>query len=380
MLREELQESLRRVLGILERAAVVTNIENRLRRERSHGASSADILGAYSTISRWWDSASEGERRLVEIFELDPLFDVRWWSGLLAADSEEGLSAAFHVSSRITFVQRELPRVLALLETEASKIKAETIADAPHGTEAEEVLELRIIEEHHERSRPHRIISAIESVTMLYEVAAELDNVPSNTLTIIGCDSGSDKEFDFLGFANAVRAIKDTILALWDRVVFFRERKMHAGFELLSESLPLIERIDQMNGSVLSPEQCELMKRKVLGGVQRFLDAGCTIPEIDKATQFSPRALLAPSPKLLAPPVGQAEPIVLAQQNQIDVNDSGMEDVPDVFSNLTPEQIRAIESILRTREISSAPGAESDQGQEPDDTASETDADRSPGE
>jgi hypothetical protein len=375
MLREELQESMRRILAILEAAAVVPTIEGRVHRgDRGQKTTTGDILEAYSTVSRWWESASEGERRLVEILEIEPVVDVRWWSGLLGTDSEESMATSYHMASRISFIRRELPRVMALLATDASKIKEEAIADASHGSESQEVLELRIIEQNHERSRPHRIISAIESVTMLYEVAAELDNLPSNTLTIIGCDSGSDKEFDFLGLAKALRAVKETILALWDRVVFFSERKMHAGFELLSESLPLIERIDQMNGNALSPEQCELMKRKVLGGVQRFLDAGCTIPEIDKATQFSPRALLAPSPKLLAPPIGQAEPIVLEQQNELVPEGLSIDEVTDVLSDLTPEQIRAIGSILRTQARSPAPEAEIEPGQEPNANTSEPDA------
>lgn len=373
MLREELHEGVRRVLSILEEAGVASTIEAKFRRNQTQSSSPADILATYNKLSRWWDFASEGERRLVHIFQLEMMFDAEFWSRMLSPEPEGPFVPGMEIMSRIVFLRRELPLVLELLSTNAIKIKQEIIADGSQLGEAQEVLELRIIEQDHERSRPHRIIGAIESITMLYEVAAELDNVSSNTLSIIGCDSGSDKEFDFLGLAKALRAVKETILALWDRVVFFRERKMHAGFELLSESLPLIERIDQMNGNALSPEQCELMKRKVLGGVQRFLDAGCTIPEINKATQFSPRTLLAPSPKLLAPPLGQAKPIVVESQNEVRQDGPSSEAVTDMLSGLTPEQVRAIEAIIRTQERSVASDAEIEAGQESNASTSEAD-------
>lgn len=38
-------------------------------------------------------------------------------------------------------------------------------------------------------------------------------------LSVIGCDSGSDKSFDFLGAAEIVNCVKDIILSFWNKVV-----------------------------------------------------------------------------------------------------------------------------------------------------------------
>ena len=122
-------------------------------------------------------------------------------------------------------------------------------------------------------------------------------------MILLACDSGSDKSFDFLGLAKLVEMVKEIILSLWDRVVFFREKQMGERIDLIAKSLPVIERIVEMEKlNHLAPEQAEILRRNIVSGVEKFIQAGAIIPEVESHSRYNPRQLMAPEPKLLAMP------------------------------------------------------------------------------
>jgi hypothetical protein len=145
-------------------------------------------------------------------------------------------------------------------------------------------------------------------VTNLYEAHAVLLDYSPDTLSVIGCDSGSDKSIDFLGIARGIEAIRALFVALWDRVVFYPEFKHGKQIDVVVQSLPAFEKLAQLEeAKVIGPEQAELLRRKLLGGSEKFVRAGIVTHDITVRAQLAPRELMAPEQKLLSAGVPGAE-------------------------------------------------------------------------
>jgi len=197
---------------------------------------------------------------------------------------------------RIRFNINEVPKIINLLERDVDRYATEKVVEKARNRA---VLSTLVIEERG-FSSPERICMLMTSVKLLYDVCAEIDQVSPKDLCVISCDSGSDKSFDFLGVAKIIEQIRKIILDLWDRVVFYREKKLETHLDLLSKSLPIIERIDSLEKcGTLGPEQAGKMRRDISLGVGKFIDSGAVIPEMEERSTVSPRQLMAPEPKLL---------------------------------------------------------------------------------
>ena len=74
----------------------------------------------------------------------------------------------------------------------------------------------------------------------------------STHFRVIACDSGSDKSFDFLGVATVIECVKELILSLWNRVIYFSEYRMSERIKLVAEALPVIEKSQIFNNRTRS--------------------------------------------------------------------------------------------------------------------------------
>ncbi|GAB2603739.1 hypothetical protein [Spirosoma areae] len=155
-----------------------------------------------------------------------------------------------------------------------------------------------------------------------------------NDLSVIAIDSGSDKSFDFLGAAKVMTALKELIIDLWDKVVFYRERKLYERIELISKTLPLIDNINQLEkDEKLSKEQAELFRRGVLTGAKDFLLSGAILPEFESHSTYNPRQIMAPETKLLTMPTTiKDETSNLVTENE-DIEEQKQEEHSDLSSN-----------------------------------------------
>lgn len=166
------------------------------------------------------------------------------------------------------------------------------------------LLSVLVIEEPGRFSTAERLSQVLISIGLLYEACATIEGLSPQELSVVACDSGSDKSFDLLGVAKAIDSVKDIIVSIWDRVVFFKERKMETQIELIGKSLPIIDYIGQLEQqNKLGPEEAEILRRKVTEGASKFVRCGAIIPEIEeRAASYNPRILMAPEPKLLSAP------------------------------------------------------------------------------
>jgi hypothetical protein len=191
---------------------------------------------------------------------------------------------------------------------------------------------------------------------------------------VIACDSGSDKSFDFLGAAKVIAGLKELILTMWDRVVYYREKKLDAKLDLIGKALPIIGKIEELKAAgSLEPEQAELIKQKVLGGVHKLLETGIVIPEISLRATYNPRQLMAPEPKLLTvgTPLSAEDKAMAARINKSIVGgvvvDAASLDAEQVhndretdllaeidISSLSPAQRAAVVAALKTVSSSSS--------------------------
>lgn len=303
MRRAELVRAVRSVLHALRDSRVHEALAEVARGARGEQASFALLSALRGYTVRAAEFGPE-ERRVLQAMDLQALDDPAWWARVVGGGAEGGpqAEAAAAMATSIRSAGTYLPRLAGLLSTEALRRGAAAARQPPPPSEdGLELLEVLVIETEGQRSSPMRLITALESVWLLYDAAATLLRLPSNTLGVAGCDSGSDKSFEFLGLAPVVASVKEILLSVWDRVVFYRGRPSEARVEMIERSVPVLNRIARMReAGEIGPEQAELLRRGIVAGVKKFLDAGCTIPEIEASASHEARDLLAPSPKLLA--------------------------------------------------------------------------------
>lgn len=303
MRRIEIIEGTEAIQKALKECDIAKTFENLFHNFRK-GASKLDdstIAGFLSSLNKYSvhvHNYSNISKEIVKIFGLQELENPIFWAKIISGPEIAG--SVFEIVQNIKFVTNNLPKIIELLEPDAFKL-FEQEKTKSHKKDKKSLLSVIIIEEKGKLSSPERLKDVLESVMLLYDACSNIMELPNNYLSVAACDSGSDKSFDFLGLAKVVECVKEVILSLWDRVVFYRERKFSQRLALVAESLPIIDRIGEMQAQgKLSPESAELMRRKVTEGASKFLSSGAIIPEIKAHSSFNPRTLMAPEQKLIS--------------------------------------------------------------------------------
>lgn len=267
-----------------------------LAKDASRGWLSLDVFQKYSVLT---SNYGEVEDSILEILGLLELKSPALWAEL----PEKSPPSLSRLRATIAFAIEALPRLLKLIEQDhVREIKTGTQNADPLYLN-KKVLSVILVEDHEQLSSPVRLIQTLTAVTDLYVVLATLDGLSTNDLSVLACDSGSDKSFDFLGLAKVMEQLRSLILEIWDRRVFHRHIHISQCVGLIAESLPVIEEIHKLKQSgALGPEQAELLKRKAIEGATKFLECGAIIDEMDNHATQSPRLLMRPEPKLLTAP------------------------------------------------------------------------------
>lgn len=255
-------------------------------------------LNEYSVAAR---SFSSNERQIVEIFGLSLLEDPLNWGPLLAI-KEGRTQEQYQVYQNINFSITYLPKLVNLfmpLYFSLKDLPPEELSKEK-GYEKKAFLSVLLAESNNMELTSERVTNFLSSINLLYESCATIQKETS-ALILIGFDSGSDKAFDFIGAAKVIQMIKEIIIALWDRIVFFREKKFEQRLDLVAKSLPIIEEIHRLEKSKkIGKEQAEILRNNIYKSVTGFINSGAYTPEMQKISEFNPRELMAPSPKLLS--------------------------------------------------------------------------------
>lgn len=269
------------------------------RREAVPGELLTRLLGALREYGLRAHRFTRPARALADALGLAPLESADTWTLLIAA--EKRAQEAFAFAERVRFATGYLPKVAALLQH--SGVPAVDAARAGTSPGAA-LLTVQVIEAPRRFSTPIRLATLLESLDLLYGACAVLEGAEPNGLSVVGCDSGSDKTFELMGAAPVIAAVRALLVSVWDRVVFHREVPIPERYRLAAESLPVLQRVkDAAAEGRVSREQAELLRRRIVEGTGRFLAAGATLPELRERAYANPRTLMAPAPRLLAPPV-----------------------------------------------------------------------------
>ena len=185
-------------------------------------------------------------KKIIEILELKGILEPKLWALSNDSDRNRFREAVWSYRQGFMLIKDYFPKLNSVFSQEyldmfrEEKIKKET---------NKELITVTLPEIDDNFSSPDRLIESISSIKELYEVIALLTEHSTSDLSIIAIDSGSDKSFDFLGNVKVIKELKELILTIWDRIVFFRERKIGERIELVIQALPIIENINESEKS-----------------------------------------------------------------------------------------------------------------------------------
>lgn len=256
-----------------------------------------EILGGLRRYALFAHQYNGAAKTVAEIMELSDLENEILWAELL---SPENFRTMYETYSRIRFAIERLPSLARLIEQDSLK-KVNTSAESRDHGEGMRILSVIVFEEKNTYSSPIRLAMALESINHFYTACALMEGESPSTLSVVACDSGSDKSFDFLGLAKVMECVERIIGTIWDRLVFYKERQFDERLNLVSKSLPIIEHISGMEEQKqIDPELAAILKRNVFDGANKFIQSGAAISELEGRALNPPRALLSPVQKLLA--------------------------------------------------------------------------------
>ena len=114
----------------------------------------------------------------------------------------------------------------------------------PDDLKGKEILTVILTEEDRNFSSPERITVILDSISKLYSAVAELKGLKAGDLSVLSCDSGSDKSFDFLGAGKVISEVRLLIMDIWDRRVAHKNKNTTEFIDIISKSLPVIGEIN----------------------------------------------------------------------------------------------------------------------------------------
>ena len=301
MRREEMWRALKRLQEGLKQSMILKALVETLQSSSGKREFSVAMLAAIKEWSILVAKYGPTEKQLIQTLGLSDLDHPEFWSELVNKAPGESVVKLYNLGN---FVVDQLDKVVELIKPEAIHSIEVSGNDRQSPYHGKKLLSVLVIEQPGRFSTPDRLSQVLISIGLLYEVCATIEGLTPQELSVVACDSGSDKSFELLGVAKAIDSAKEIIVSIWDRVVFFKERKMETQIELIAKSLPIIDHIGQLEReNKLGPEEAEILRRKVTEGASKFIQCGAIIPEIEeRAASYNPRVLMAPESKLLSAP------------------------------------------------------------------------------
>lgn len=304
-------------------------------------------MEAYQKFLRHYDKFGDTEKKILDIFGMSGFESSSLWAKIITGDTKDNRDIVRPFFRGGTYIEEYLTKIVELLKQDNLEYIHDKFDSTITNTSIEnkEILSVVLPEASKTASHPERLIMTLQSVEQFYKSMAIILGNDQNDISVIAIDSGSDKSFDFLGAAQVVTAVKELIIELWDRVVFYKEKKLQERIELISKSLPIIERIKSMEDSgALGKEQCELLKRDILSGTKKFLSAGALLPEFSYHSVQEPRKLMTPEAKLLSMPESISESNKQHEPTLSDENIIENEEFSD--ENLSEEENQVLKKLL----------------------------------
>lgn len=297
MRRSEIIEGATQIIEAINESNLIENLSlifgSREKQSENANLVMQSIKSYFSKAQNFNSSAQQ----LIEILELNDLENPKFWVAITTAS---GAGVAHNIYSNIIFATNYLPVIIRLLDREYLNTAANNTEPIISNGKEMKLLSVTVFESNNRFSSPQRLVNVLESVNGFYTACAYINDESPDTLSVVGCDSGSDKSFDFLGVAKVIECVTQLIENLWDRVVFYKEKQFDVRLDLINKTLPIYEKLSELEtGKKIEPELAERLRRNIFDGVNKFVESGASIPEIDARSTYNSRSLLTPVQKLL---------------------------------------------------------------------------------
>lgn len=299
-------------------------------------------------------------KEVTQILDLAVIENEQIWSSILGG---EDVRTVYAVLSNLRFASEHLPQLASLIE-QTSLRNFQNLKKEGEKL-GMKVLSVSVFEEGRTFSSPARLSNVLESIDNFYSACALMEGESPSSLSVVACDSGSDKSFDFLGLAKVMECVERLIGTIWDRLVFYKERQFDERLELVTKSLPIIEQINKMEEQKqIDPALAEILRRNIFEGANKFIQTGATIPQLDLRAQNPPRSLLSPVQKLLVS--APAELISEGDTNESLIGESEEAAEATGGETLTPDEQKELLRLLRKTNQSKVTSLQ--RGEEDDDS------------
>jgi hypothetical protein len=300
MRREIILEAVRRVLADLETTGIAEMARSGFERVRNSPTDREKLdwiqLGVVTDYINKVRAYGEAERRILKILDLEALGVADTWQEQIR---EPDTAFAFSLHNRIRNSLTFLPKFASILERDYKTSEtrpAETVSD----TQTQTVI---LTDEGDSLSSPQRLVELLSSMQQIYSVIAEVEGLPSETLAVVGMDSGSEKSFDFLGLAQLMHELRETLQSVYNMIVYHKQNVTIKNLQVASETLHVAAKISRMEGAnELSAEDASRLRHSLYQGLERFVSTGAYTPEMETPAQ-SPALVVRPQPRLLTGPV-----------------------------------------------------------------------------
>lgn len=329
----------------VRRALISSQLQEVLEELRGDGADTASdafrtrLLNALKDYSFEAKDYSRSARQITELMNLRQLEESDTWIKLISGGGDD-LLAGIH--DRVQVLNGFLPRLARLLEADVT----DALAEAGLDYEEAGLLTVLLPEGADRFTTPGRITALMKSIDGLYEVCSTITGTEAKPLHVATCDSGHDKAFELIGTPSIVSALKQLIVTVWDRVVFFRSEELDARITRAVEALPMLEEIDRMaEADEIDEDQATLLRGDLKQHLSLFLQTGAMLPEMEDQNQHDPRTLLSPAP-LDATEKKEDGPLALAppaDETRTDVTVDLDEPIEDTSAVDEPEEVEFVE-------------------------------------
>ncbi len=286
MTKDQLARAAQQIADLLENCGLKDALKQALLRKNQGGTAgdaSPSVIDAYqsfSALSRRFDVA---ERRVLKALKLGFLQHTEFWVRFLQNKLEPEMIR--NALERVYLAQKYLPGWVDLVKNE---IELELEKPVPERNAALVDQEMLTVLTRQERDMPPSVreVQGVMTSVDVFHDACSLLTGKSGALTFLGSEICFGMRMQFVGPAETIRLIKESILSIWDRrqVMLNNPEGFCASdriddipaFALLRERIDNGE-IDGVLGGQIHTMLCEAF--------ELFLGAGASIPELERAVE-----------------------------------------------------------------------------------------------
>lgn len=353
MRRQDIFEGIGQILDAIDKSNIESALVEQIGSELNNPCASSIMLAALKKVDLEVEKFNQPAKQIFAMLDLHSLLTPTLWVKFVLADDK--YNYALMLKRDISFTKKYLLKTIELIKQDTDRFFETAFSNSNAISQKMSSLSVIVFEDEDNFSTPTRLANVLESIDSFYKACALINSEAENTLSVVACDSGSDKSFDFLGIAKVMESVVNLIESLWERVVFYHENKTDERFKLIAKSLPLIEQIKKMEvEKIIEPERAEILKRNIFEGVNKFIESGASIPQIEKKSDYNPRSLLSPSQKLLvAAPSDNIKNNEVSKSEEKIKNESRNEsDLSEPnLSNLNKEEITQLLKLLQKAKL-----------------------------